>query len=226
MIYDWYMNNKKIHVLRDTWRVTHNTSHVTHDMLWEVNIVPKFKLSSSDGLGVIMFRRLGGKGWLTDWTNYGFEGLSRRATATPSVNISDSLHAQHELVSTWDIRSPPPWGRSHRSPGPARPSSQPATKHLCICNNETLPGNLKEVKGLLLHAYHSRDTQISSKGFWTLGFLQSKWDYLENWPLNKLFFDLVEYTDFLLYLLIGIKNVHAFSRPGRSQGVLYKHLRY
>ena len=29
--------------------------HVKCDMWWEVNILPKFKLSSSNGLGVMMF---------------------------------------------------------------------------------------------------------------------------------------------------------------------------
>ena len=51
-----------------------NEKYVTHDM-WQVrpdtwrgvNILSKFQLSSSYGLGVMMFWRLGGKGLPTQW---------------------------------------------------------------------------------------------------------------------------------------------------------------
>ena len=39
---------------RDTW-------HLTHEIWWEVNILSKCQLSSSYGLGVMMFWRFGGK---------------------------------------------------------------------------------------------------------------------------------------------------------------------
>ena len=41
--------------------------HLTCDMWWGVNILSKFELSSSHGLGVIMLWRFGGKGWLINY---------------------------------------------------------------------------------------------------------------------------------------------------------------
>ena len=40
------------HVTCDTWHMTHDTWHVTCDMLWGVNILSKFQLPSSFGVGV------------------------------------------------------------------------------------------------------------------------------------------------------------------------------
>ena len=71
----FYTNNQ---VTGDTWEVTHDTWHMTCDMwhmthyIWcEVNILSKFQLSGSNGLGIMMLWISGGKGWLThslsDW---------------------------------------------------------------------------------------------------------------------------------------------------------------
>ena len=51
------------------WHLTPETWHMTHDMWqwWGVNILSKFQLSSSHGLGVMIFWRFGGKGSLNEW---------------------------------------------------------------------------------------------------------------------------------------------------------------
>ena len=49
--------------------MTCDTRHVTHDTWCGVNVLSKFKLSSSNGLGVMMFWRSGGKGWMSDSVN-------------------------------------------------------------------------------------------------------------------------------------------------------------
>ena len=51
----------------DTWYVTCETGYVTCDMWWGVNILSKCQLPSFNGLGFIMFWRLGGKGWSNYW---------------------------------------------------------------------------------------------------------------------------------------------------------------
>ena len=65
------------HLTGDTW----------HVVGWGVNILSKCQLSSSYGLGVMMFWKFGGKGSLTDWLNelinISNEGDSRTAPGTP-----------------------------------------------------------------------------------------------------------------------------------------------
>ena len=64
----WHMTFKMWHVTGDTWLVTHDLWQMTHD-IWhmkhdrwrEVNIPSKFQLSSSYGLGVMLFWKFGGK---------------------------------------------------------------------------------------------------------------------------------------------------------------------
>ena len=61
-------NNTKKYVTCDMWHVTHDMWQVTRDT-WQVthcaNILSKFQLFSSYGLGFMMFWRYGGKGSLT-----------------------------------------------------------------------------------------------------------------------------------------------------------------
>ena len=45
----------------DTWHVTPNMGHMTHDTSWEVKILSKFQLPSYYSYGVMMFWRFGGK---------------------------------------------------------------------------------------------------------------------------------------------------------------------
>ena len=52
------------HLTPDMWQVTHDTWHMTPDAWLVVNVVSKFQVSNSNGLGVIVFWRLGVKEWL------------------------------------------------------------------------------------------------------------------------------------------------------------------
>ena len=65
----WHVTCGTWHVTLDKWHVTLDMRNVTCDMLWQVNILSKFQLPSYSGLWFMIFRRLGGKGWLTDWMN-------------------------------------------------------------------------------------------------------------------------------------------------------------
>ena len=64
------------HVTCDTWHVTHNTWHVG-----EMKLLWTFQVPSFNGLGVMMFRRLGGKG----------SGICRTAPATPGLLKLDGV---------------------------------------------------------------------------------------------------------------------------------------
>ena len=79
----WQVTHEMLHV-------THHTSHITHDTWWWVNILSKFQIPSSYGLGLMMFWRFGGKGWLNQWTNEWIsdKGVCRTAPATPGLLIS------------------------------------------------------------------------------------------------------------------------------------------
>ena len=50
-----------------------------------LKILAKFKLSSSNGLGVMIFGRIGKKGWLTEWMNESDGGVCRTALVTPGL---------------------------------------------------------------------------------------------------------------------------------------------
>ena len=56
---------------------------MTHDTWFGVNIILQFQLSSSNGLGVMMFRRFGGKGSLIQ--SVSDEAVCRTAPATPGL---------------------------------------------------------------------------------------------------------------------------------------------
>ena len=63
---------------------------MTCNTLWGVNNLSKYQLPSSYGLGVMMIRRFGGKGSLTELMNelFNHKGDCRTAPATPGlVNI-------------------------------------------------------------------------------------------------------------------------------------------
>ena len=116
------------HVTQDTWHLTRyrrhvtcNTQHMTYTTQGMVNNASKFQVPSSNGLGVMMFWRLGGKGsnnewmheWMNEWMND--KGFSRTAPATrglvdnrPSpallhqyVKKSMALHMWHVTQDTW-----------------------------------------------------------------------------------------------------------------------------
>ena len=65
----FYLKKKYTGGKCDTWHVTGDTYHVTHNMWWEVNITSKFQLPSSYSFGVKAFWTFWGKGWLTYWLN-------------------------------------------------------------------------------------------------------------------------------------------------------------
>ena len=71
--------------------MTRDMRHVTW---WEVNILSKFQLCSSYGLGVMMFCRFGGKGQVTELINY--EGVCGTAPATPGLLIT--LKNRYKIV--------------------------------------------------------------------------------------------------------------------------------
>ena len=66
------------------WHMTYDTWHVTCDTWCGVNILSKFHLASTEGLGGLMLWRLGGKGWITKlpnkWIND--EGVYRTVPTT------------------------------------------------------------------------------------------------------------------------------------------------
>ena len=67
----------------DKWHMTRDMQHVTCDMLWGVNILSKFQLPSSSGFWFMIFWRLGGKGWVTEFMSN--ESDCRTALATPGL---------------------------------------------------------------------------------------------------------------------------------------------
>ena len=71
------------------WHVTRDMRRVTCDMLLGVNILSKFQLPSSSGWWFMIFWRLGGKGWLTDWLSelMNDEADCRTAPASPGLLI-------------------------------------------------------------------------------------------------------------------------------------------
>ena len=86
----WHVTPDSWHLTRDTWHVTPDTWHVTCDTWWGVNILSKFQLPSSNGLGFMISWRLGGKGsWLNEWINELIkdEAVCRTVPATPGVLI-------------------------------------------------------------------------------------------------------------------------------------------
>jgi hypothetical protein len=64
-----HMTRVTWHVTCYTWHRTHDTWHVKPDSWLVVNILSRFQVSSSNGLGVMMFWRFGGEGWPTKWMN-------------------------------------------------------------------------------------------------------------------------------------------------------------
>ena len=58
----WHMTPDTLHLTPDKW-------HLKCDMWWGVNILSKFQLPKSYGLGVMMILRFGGKGSISQWIN-------------------------------------------------------------------------------------------------------------------------------------------------------------
>ena len=63
--------------------MTHDTWHLTCDMWWDMNILSKYQLPSSYGLGVMLFWRFEAEGWLTDWLNQWMTGWASLITDPP-----------------------------------------------------------------------------------------------------------------------------------------------
>ena len=64
-----FEEEEKIYLTHDMWHVTHDIWPVTHDRWEEGNLLSKFHLPSSNGLGVKVWRRYFHKGWLSVLTN-------------------------------------------------------------------------------------------------------------------------------------------------------------
>ena len=60
----WHVTGDMWQVTHDMWHVTCDTWHVPCDTWWGVNILSKFQLSSSYGLGKTVYWRYFHKGWL------------------------------------------------------------------------------------------------------------------------------------------------------------------
>ena len=86
--------------------MTPDTWHMTHDM-WHmlgVNILSKFQLPSSYGLGLTVFWRYFGKR-LTQWLNQSinYEAVYRTAPATPGLLILDGVGPVDNRPSTDEL---------------------------------------------------------------------------------------------------------------------------
>ena len=53
----WHVTRDMWHVTRDMWLITRDMWHMTHDKYGRINILSKFQLPSSSGLGMRVFRR-------------------------------------------------------------------------------------------------------------------------------------------------------------------------
>ena len=89
--YAWHMTSD---TGLDTWHMTRDTWHLTSDNWRGVNILSKFQLPSSYGLGVLMFWRFGGKGRVTRLMND--KGVYRTAPTTPGLLISIYMYLCEE----------------------------------------------------------------------------------------------------------------------------------
>ena len=87
--YTWHVTHKTQHVKCYMWLVTRDMWYLTCDTWCGVNILSKLQLPGSNGLGVMKFWRLGGKGWLTYWIDD--EGDCRTAPATPGPWINTNI---------------------------------------------------------------------------------------------------------------------------------------
>ena len=77
------------HLTHEMWHVTCDMWHGTPDRWWEVNILSKFQVPSSYGLGVKIFWRYFGKR-VTQFINLSInnKGVCRTAPATPGPLIT------------------------------------------------------------------------------------------------------------------------------------------
>ena len=86
----------------DRWQVTRDTWHVTHDTWCGVNILSKFQLSSSNGLGFMMLW-ISGEKRITQLINQliNDEAVYRTAPATPGLlNTQKDVESLRERKKT------------------------------------------------------------------------------------------------------------------------------
>ena len=81
----WHVNFDMWHVTRYTWHMTSDMWHMTCDTCWGVNILSKFQLSSSNGLGVMLLWIYFNKPSLTLMNH---EAVCRTAPATLGLLIT------------------------------------------------------------------------------------------------------------------------------------------
>ena len=92
------------HVTHDMWHMTHDMQRVTCDMVRGVNILSKFQPRSSSGLWLMIFWRLGGKGWLTQWIND--EADCRAGPARPGLLITVGRVCYHPVCLVLKVVRP------------------------------------------------------------------------------------------------------------------------
>ena len=98
----------------DTWFMSHGTWHMRYDMFCEANIVQKFQLPCSNGVRVMLFWRLGGKGWLTEWMNH--EGDCRITTVFLEQTLA--LPGSSKKPAAHTVGADPSWCISNKSQNP------------------------------------------------------------------------------------------------------------
>ena len=111
--------------------MTPDTWHLTCDTWWGVNILLKLQLSSSYGLGIMMFWGSGGKGSVNESVSNG--GVCRTSPATPglliiycrwpSVKYAGLMKIGLCLTSQWGTTSPSGKDRSFKTPSACRSRS-------------------------------------------------------------------------------------------------------
>ena len=89
----WHIKHDMWHLTCGVRHVTNDTWHVIYDMLWEVNILLKFQLSSTYYLWFMIFWQFGWKCWLNDWLNEWMhsEAVCRTARTTQGLLITNEL---------------------------------------------------------------------------------------------------------------------------------------
>ena len=91
------------HVTRDMWHVTHDMWHLTRDRNGEVNLLSKFQLPSSYGLGMKVCRRYFHKPSLSELISDG--GDCRTAPATPGLlNIPITFNSLNFLYQLCNLK--------------------------------------------------------------------------------------------------------------------------
>ena len=85
----WHMTFDIWHMTCAMWHATCETLHVTCTTQGVMSIISKFQVPSSNGLGVLMFWRFGGKAWVTELLID--KSVCRAAPDTPGLLNSNNV---------------------------------------------------------------------------------------------------------------------------------------